>query len=89
MKEAMQHQKLLDTGLASSLADIARIVGVSRAKVTQMLNLLKLDEEIREFLLNLKETDGRLEKVTERRLRSMIRLAADEQRKWFWKLIKS
>ena len=40
---ALQYKEVLDSGLVSSQADLAVLLGVSRAKVTQMLNLLKLD----------------------------------------------
>jgi len=38
----------LESGLVESQADLAVLLGVSRAQVAQMLNLLKLDEEIQE-----------------------------------------
>ena len=37
---------MLEQGLVQSQADLARRLGVSRAKITQTLNLLKLDTEI-------------------------------------------
>ena len=46
MKTALQYQQMLDEGQAQSQADLARLLGVSRAKITQVMNLLKLDEEI-------------------------------------------
>jgi hypothetical protein len=43
---ARQWQNDLAEGKYSSQADLSRKVGVSRARVTQILNLLKLPEEI-------------------------------------------
>ena len=75
---------MLEQGLVLSQADLARHLGVSRAKVTQMLNLLKLDEEIQEFILGLEKTDVRLNVLTERRLRPLAQLGSKQmQRKRF------
>ena len=87
IKIALKYQETLALGQADSQVDVSRKLGVSRAKVTQMLNLLNLDEEIREFVLNLDRTDARLQDITERRLRPLTQLAVDEQRKRFWELI--
>ena len=38
-------------------ADFVRILDIFRIKVTQMMNLLKLDAEIQEFMLGLEDTD--------------------------------
>ena len=43
---AQEWQKGLSEGKYSSRADLSRRMGVSRARVTQILNLLKLPEEI-------------------------------------------
>ena len=37
LKIALQYKEMLDLGQAESQADLARILGVSRAKVTQMI----------------------------------------------------
>ncbi len=47
----LSDKEFLDNGKAKLQADLARILGVSRAKVNQMLKLLKLYVEIREFIL--------------------------------------
>ena len=90
IKIALQYQQMLDEGIASSRADLARILDVSRAKVTQMLNLLKLDEEIQEFMLGLEDTDERLKVLTERRLRQISKIIDSEHQKdEFLKIIKA
>lgn len=88
VKIALHYQTMLEQGLAQSQADLASLLGVSRAKVTQMLNLLKLDEEIQEFILGLDETDERLKMLTERRLRELVKVEDGEvQREQFWEII--
>lgn len=63
---------MLEQGLVQSRADLARYLGVSRAKVTQVLSLLKLAPEIQDFIANLDETDKQLQILSERRLRSLV-----------------
>jgi len=50
-------------------AELARKLGISRARVTQMLNLLRLPEELREEIEAMGDYWGR-RLVTERMLRS-------------------
>jgi hypothetical protein len=40
---AKEYKKMIDSGEAKNQADLARIKGVSRARITQILNLLKLN----------------------------------------------
>ncbi len=47
--KAVEYQKMLSTGVAKNKAEIARIEGVSRARVTQILNLINLAPEIRNY----------------------------------------
>jgi hypothetical protein len=62
----------------NSRADLARELGVSRARVTQVLSLLDLAPEIREALLALDDHQA-IRFFSERRLRPLLRLA-DPQR---------
>ncbi len=48
--KAVEYQKMLSMGVAKNKAEIARIEGVSRARVTQILNLINLAPEIRNYL---------------------------------------
>jgi len=43
---AKEYKKMIDTGEVKNQAELARIKGISRARVTQILNLLKLDKSI-------------------------------------------
>ena len=54
-----------------SRADLARMLGLSRARVTQMLNLLKLPEELIREIDELGDYWDR-QLVTERQLRNSI-----------------
>ena len=48
--KAVEYQKMLSMGVAKNKAEIARIEGVSRARVTQILNLTNLAPEIKNYL---------------------------------------
>ena len=69
---------LTDLG-CSSRAELARALGVSRARVTQVLRLLELTPEVVEALAALGDPLPR-PIVTERGLRSLLNLPAEEQK---------
>lgn len=75
---AREWQGKLTGGECSSPATLARRLGVSRARVTQVLQLLKLTPKVLEILIDLGDPLPS-PIVTERRLRSLTRLAAEEQ----------
>ena len=60
---------MLDAGLVSSMSEIARTEGLTRARVTQIMNLLKLPAEMQNFLLKL-EDPKEIRKFSERKLRN-------------------
>jgi ParB-like chromosome segregation protein Spo0J len=60
---------MLDEGLAESLNDIAKMENLSRARVTQIMDLLKLPAEVKEFLTGLQDPAG-IRRYSERRLRN-------------------
>lgn len=83
----MRYKRIIDTGLANSQADLSRILGVSRAQVTHILSLLELDEDIKTFILSLKANDKRLQKITCRQLRAIVKLPVEEQKMQFERLL--
>jgi len=87
--KALEFQKLLDTGMVYNQTDLAKRLGISRARVTQCLNLLKLPEEIIDFLKANKDQETVLCFFTERRLRELRQLKGKERRvKRFRKMIE-
>jgi hypothetical protein len=75
--KAMLWQKMLDEGRVKSLSEVAQKEGMTRARVTQIMNLLELPAEWQEFLAGL---DGSEEvgKYSERRLRKGLDCLAIE-----------
>jgi hypothetical protein len=79
LKRARDFRRMLDTGVVASQADLARRFHVTRARVTQLLNLLRLAPDLQETLLSLPVgTSGRL--VNERGLRQACELDHAAQR---------
>lgn len=72
---AYEFEGLLDGGVVNNRAELARRCGISRARVTQIMNLLKLPERVRSYLSALPEQQQTL--YSERRLRPI--LAARDQ----------
>jgi hypothetical protein len=74
-------QRDIDRGVLTDRAELARTLGVSRPRITQLLALLLLAPDIQEELLHLEAVDG-LEPMSERALRPLQRITAwSEQRK--------
>ncbi len=79
MEKAHQFRQLLDDGEAANRAELARLDGVSRARITQIMKLLWLAPEIQDAIVCLPPgTPERL--VTERKLRPIVEMdnAADQ-----------
>ena len=65
-------QAAIDQGKYEDRADLARQLGFTRARVTQILDLLLLAPDIQEQLLFAEAVDG-VEPVSERGLREVVR----------------
>lgn len=70
---AFEFQKLLERELVNSRSELAEGYGLSRARVTQVMNLLVLAPEIQEHLLRLEDKRS-VRAFSERRLRGLARL---------------
>ena len=79
LAQAEEFQPLLDSGEATSRADLARRFTMSRARVTQIMNLLRLD---RALLVRLRALPAGTppSEVSERRLRKLLRDPVGQRR---------
>jgi len=77
MALAIHFDGLIRQGIVRDYADLARLGGVSRARITQIMNLLNLPPWKQEEILFLEGTDAGRDVVTERDMRGF-----DEQRLW-------
>lgn len=85
MALAIRFDQLLRGGVVADQSELSRLGLVSRARVTQIMNLLNLAPDIQEELLHLPPAvDGR-EWPTERQLRAIVALANWSQQRRRWK----
>jgi len=68
---AKEFKELIDSGEVKNQAELARLKSISRARVTQILNLLKLDKSTICFLEQIGDPMDR-KILSERKLRKMI-----------------
>ena len=84
---AREYKEMIDNGQVKNQAELAKLKGVSRARVTQILNLLKLDSSIIQELEKLGDPlKSRI--ITERILRPYVNKSFRE-RKVFINIIKT
>ncbi|XHR30376.1 MAG: hypothetical protein ACFUZC_07405 [Chthoniobacteraceae bacterium] len=72
MALALRFEWLVTEGRVKSYADLARLGGVSFARVSQIMNLLNLAPEIQETLLFLRKTPGGHDPISEWDLRGLV-----------------
>jgi len=84
MALAIRFDGLIRSGAITDQADLARLGHVSRARVTQIMNLLHLASDIQEELLFLPRVVCGDDRITERHVRPIIREPAwqDQRRLW-------
>ncbi|MCB0133769.1 MAG: hypothetical protein KDD75_01500 [Caldilineaceae bacterium] len=69
MALAIRFDQLIRDGAVADQADLARLGHVTRARLTQIMNLLSLAPDIQEAILFLPATERGRESITERDLR--------------------
>jgi hypothetical protein len=84
---AIHFDKLIRQGAVKDYADLARLGNVSRARISQIMDLLNLAPDIQEAILFLPPTTASKDWVTERKLRALAAANWDLQGdRWscFW-----
>ena len=85
--EAKRYQNLLNDPLINNQSDIARDLGITRARVSQVMSLLKLDPEIQKTLLGF-EDQKMIKFFSEYRLRPLLTISnSNQQVKEFKKMM--
>jgi hypothetical protein len=77
LQTALEFRQMLDEGVVRNQAEIARLRGVARARVTQLVNIASLPRPILDCLLALPA--GEQAFYTERRLRRIAALPTEEE----------
>ncbi len=88
LRKAIEWQALLESGGAANQVAIARREGITRARVTQVMGMLRLAPEIQQHILSMRDVVRR-PAITERALRPIAQLEnATEQKARFEGLIE-
>jgi hypothetical protein len=85
MALAIQLDQLIRDGTVTDQAELARLGHVSRARLTQIMNLLCLAPDIQEAILFLPGTERGRHAVTEKELRPIAAVADWERQRRMWK----
>lgn len=88
MALAIGLQQLVASGASRDYADLARLGYVSRARMSQIMNLLNLAPDIQEEILDLRAEDYDVRRMSERHLRPLAAMVEwGRQRQWWsvWK----
>ena len=78
LRKAIEWQALLESGEAANQAEIARREGITRARVTQVVGMLRLAPEIQQHILSLPDMVSR-PVITERALRPIAKMEARQE----------
>ena len=84
MALAIRLEQLLRDGVVSSQAELAHLGHVTRARLTQIMNLRQLAPDIQEEILFLAPSEQGRETITERQVRPLLRtlLWGEQRRAW-------
>jgi len=85
MALAIRFDQLIRDGVVADQAELARLGHVSRARVTQIMNLLNLAPDIQEALLFLPPVEQGKDAVTERELRAVVATANWRKQRRMWR----
>ena len=88
MALAIKFQDMVDRGEVRDYADIARLGYVTRARVTQIMNLLNLAPEIQEEVLWMNELCVHNAAVCERKMRSLAQISCWREQRPLWRKMK-
>ena len=80
-------QGAIDKGIYESRAHMARQLGLTRARVTQLLGLLMLAPDIQEALLFMEAIDGS-EPLSDRALRPLVQMSSWAEQRQAWQRLR-
>jgi hypothetical protein len=85
MALAIRFEGLIESGVVADQAELARLGHVTRARLTQIMNLLNLAPDIQEAILFLPATENGRDAVTERDLRPVAAEVDWERQRGMWR----
>ena len=87
MALAIHMEDLIRRGEVADFAEMARLAHVSRARVTQIMNLLHLAPDIQEQILNLPRCNGNRAPIRERMIRPIAAIPDWRMQRRMWREI--
>lgn len=88
MALAIRFDQFLRDGVVTDQAELARLGHVTRARLTQIMNLLNLAPDIQEQILFLPRTECGRDPITERHLRPIASLLDWRKQRRLWAIDK-
>ncbi len=85
MALAIRFNGLIRNGTVADYAEIARLGHVTRARLTQIMNLLHLAPDIQEALLLLPPVESGRDPITERELRPIVAVLDWKKQRRMWR----
>ena len=89
MALAIRFEKLVRTGAVRDYAELARVGYVTRARLTQIMNLLQLAPDIQEEILDLPRTRNVSDTIPERRIRAIAATPDWKRQRRMWRDVKA
>ena len=89
MALAIRIDRLIKAGEVTDQADLARMGSVSRARVTQIMNLLQLAPEIQEAILFLPRTENGRDPIREIMVRPITAVPDWRKQRKMWKQLNT
>jgi len=89
MALAVHFQNLIEQGVVQDYAEIARLTGVSRARVTQIMNMNLLTPEVQEEILHLPPVFKGRKSLPEKKIRLILKYLNWDKQLIEWERIKS
>lgn len=84
MALAIKFQEMISRGEVQDYADLARLGHVSRARITQIMNLLNLAPDIQEELVHLRSSNENRRGLCERHIRELVGIIPWEEQRELW-----
>ncbi|QDU80635.1 hypothetical protein Pla110_23660 [Polystyrenella longa] len=84
MALAIRFDNYIASGVVEDYAELARLGHVTRARITQIMNLLNLAPDIQETILHLPRVESGRDTVTERDLRPIVLQEDWRQQRRMW-----
>ena len=89
MALSIHMQELIDAGEVADYAELARLTYVTRARITQIMNLSLLAPDIQEELLHLPPSAGGRDPIRERMIRPVAAVPDWRKQRKMWEEVKS